>query len=265
MFKKILLLLTIFFFLFPSLSYGAITDNLKVSYKFDESSGNATDDSGNGFTATNSGIVGVTYGSALINNGAIFGVANSYFNVAGLQTYQPTNFTLNVWVYRATGLTTFTNAIASFDDNDIDIGVGGSLNANPNTVVVEVWNGSSTDVCHSTATIPNNTWTMITVDRSSNVTHIYINAGSNDTAGTCTSTPFWESPDTAFHISADANGVGRSFGGTMDIYAIWDRVLTSQERTDIYNSGAGCQYPFCSSGGSTVTSNPFSTFFFGDW
>jgi len=30
----------------------------------------------------------------------------------------------------------------------------------------------------------------------------------------------------------------------MDIFTGWDRVLTSAERTLLYNSGAGLQYPF---------------------
>ena len=37
------------------------------------------------------------------------------------------------------------------------------------------------------------------------------------------------------------------FDGLVDEVGFWKRVLTSQERTDLYNSGSGLEYPFGSS------------------
>lgn len=47
----------------------------------------------------------------------------------------------------------------------------------------------------------------------------------------------------AFTVGAGTGG-DQSANADMDEIGIWNRVLTTQERTDVYNSGAGATYPF---------------------
>lgn len=53
----------------------AILDNIVAYWKQDESSGNATDATGNGYTLTNTGTV--TYAAGRVNNGADYGSTNT--------------------------------------------------------------------------------------------------------------------------------------------------------------------------------------------
>jgi hypothetical protein len=46
-----------------------------------------------------------------------------------------------------------------------------------------------------------------------------------------------------FRIGGDQGGAGL-FEGRIDEVAIWSRVLTSDERTALFNAGAGKYYPF---------------------
>ena len=63
-------------------------------------------------------------------------------------------------------------------------------------------------------------------------------------------------PDTAAFTFGSFDDVGtfaigkesvNYFGGTIDEVGFWKRTLTSGERTQLYNAGAGLAYPFTSS------------------
>jgi len=45
-----------------------------------------------------------------------------------------------------------------------------------------------------------------------------------------------------FNIGSHDDGAGTEWNGLIDEVAIWDRQLTSDERTELYNSGSGLTY-----------------------
>jgi hypothetical protein len=49
--------------------------------------------------------------------------------------------------------------------------------------------------------------------------------------------------DNDLYIGA-SNDLSRDFDGKIDEIGIWNKVLTSNEKTELYNSGNGLQYPF---------------------
>jgi len=219
----------------------AILDNIKAAWSFDESTGNAADSSGNNFTLTNTG---VTYGSTspLVNNYAEWNASGDILRSTTLAAWQPTNFTINVWVYRATDAAAGTQGLFCFGNNDLQVTVVGSADTtNKNKVKILNYGGSDS---LSASTIPNNAWTMITIDHTADgAFHIYFNAGSADlTTGAETTT--WEAGGNNFTVGNQCNETNQPFIGKMDIFTGWDRVLTSAERTLLYNGGGGLQYPF---------------------
>jgi len=50
------------------------------------------------------------------------------------------------------------------------------------------------------------------------------------------------------------------FDGNIDEVGIWDRILTTDEITELYNAGAGLAYPFTVDSGTTTFSTTTSSF-----
>ncbi len=90
------------------------------------------------------------------------------------------------------------------------------------------------------------TWYCLHIwhDSVNNLVGISVNAGTADTAsysgGITDGTG-------AFAIGRDEIGPAGYWDGLIDEVGFWKRVLTSQERTDLYNAGAGFAYPFVTS------------------
>jgi hypothetical protein len=84
-------------------------------------------------------------------------------------------------------------------------------------------------------------------DSVANEIGISVNAGTPDTASHSAgildaNTPFQIGSYSGFSLHTD---------GLLDEVGIWKRVLTSQDRTDLYNSGNGLAYPLTVGGGAT--------------
>lgn len=92
------------------------------------------------------------------------------------------------------------------------------------------------------------TWYFVVAwhDASANTINIQVNDGSVDSTGHSTGV-FNGTSD--FQIGAGNSGA-ESWDGLIDEVGFWKRVLTSQERTDLYNGGSGLAYS--SFGGSSI-------------
>ncbi len=95
------------------------------------------------------------------------------------------------------------------------------------------------------------TWYMVTAwhDATNNQVGIAVNAGTADTAGHSAGVI---DGNGSFKIGADAFAADY-FDGLIDQVGLWKRVLTSGERTSLYNSGNGLSYAAMSGGGATAT------------
>jgi hypothetical protein len=101
--------------------------------------------------------------------------------------------------------------------------------------------------------ISNNTWYNIVITRKYGVeTKIYVNGSSKTVSITAVGTvttpytryePTYQSNQLC-DIGSISNGGGDLLEGKLDAINVWNKVLTQSEITELYNSGAGKQYPF---------------------
>jgi Concanavalin A-like lectin/glucanases superfamily len=109
--------------------------------------------------------------------------------------------------------------------------------------------GGNTDLVQATnfGTASTGTWYLVHAwhDSVNNQIGIAVNAGTPNTksytAGVADSTR-------AFQLGVRAGG-SSYLEGRLDAVALWKRVLSSSERSQLYNSGAGLEYPFGNSAG----------------
>lgn len=224
----------------------ALTDNLVSYYKLDESSGNAADSVGSN-TLTNNG--GATYSAGKINNGVSLASASSQYLQNATPTGLPTGssaFSVSLWLKKTTnpgagvkhGQVYFgTNATRQLCYVEMDGNIGSGN---------QVTFATFADDINSVATLTTGTWYHIVATYDGSVTtKLYVD-GSLDTTRTLA---------TALNIVINAGGlivgadylagaVGGYDNGMIDEVGIWSRALSSTEVSELYNGGAGLQYPF---------------------
>ncbi len=226
--------------------------NLVAYWKLDESSGNASDSSGGGFTLTNNNTV--AYVSAKINNGADFGTANSNKNLVNTTRTGTVNMdrSISMWIKINTDLTggdTYTDVFEwayGSSSNFVGYQVGYIRESSVNAFRVNrdrgcvggesvKFNGptASGGFYHVVMTVSSNTMSLYV--NNSFVSSIALNTGN----GSCNS-------QDGFYVGS--NRVGSGFSSvTVDEVGVWSKALTAGEITQLYNSGNGLSYPFTSS------------------
>lgn len=219
----------------------ALTDNIVSYWKFDESSGNASDSVGS-LTLTNTS---VTYDAGKINNGADCGtgVSSNVGFVGGTPVWNmggSTAKSIAFWFKPNANATAFARIIdfrrsatssgeftmSYYDDTGYKL--AGYLNGNTFSYTV---------------TLTVDTWYFIAVtcDASNNV-KVYIDA-SQVTTGT------WGTAGSGSNHT-QINGANGSISGgfsgpfSFDEMGVWNKELSGAEVTELYNSGTGKQYPF---------------------
>lgn len=210
----------------------ALTDNLVAYYKLDESSGNAADATGNGFTLTNNNTV--SYATGLINNGADLGTSNTNKTLATSTSLGITtgDFTVSFW-YKNDGTD------REFD-GQVSIGTGSYSmiffrNGTNNRWFLATSGGGNTLITES---ITNSTWYFLTMVKSGGTVTVYVNAtskGSTSTLGSSAGVHFTVGgfPDYGWYGTNKIDEVG-----------VWSRALSGAEITSLYNGGSGFAYPF---------------------
>lgn len=226
----------------------ALIDSLQAYWKFDESSGNAADATGNGYTLTNNNTV--SYGTALINNGADYGSANTnkYFyssGTAGVSVDTALSFAGWVNITTAPGSGDAYDLLTlAYTSNDVFYAIeyvnfSGTLRLRAGRARA----GVDDPTLLYTQTLTTGTWFHIayTIDGSRNQ-NLYVN-GSNVVNNTAVSGSGTFNLTTGTYLSQASFG-GRYLSGKMDEWGVWSKELTSGEVTELYNSGAGLAYPF---------------------
>lgn len=218
---------------------GSLTNNLAAYWKLDEASGTRVDSVGaNNLTDGNT----VTQAVGKVVNAAQFTSANSeYLSIADNATLSTgdIDFTIACWVY-FDALGTMEYIVQKFDNSG---GAGEEFRLFYDSSVNRFrWAvGSSTTVLANTFGAPSTgTWYFITCyhDSIANSIGIAVNNGTADTAGLVGGPSNGTGP---FQIGAsDSTGTPGSFmNGRIDEVGFWKRVLTPQERADLYHGGLG--------------------------
>ncbi len=216
----------------------ALTDNLVGFYRFDESSGNASDSSGNSRTLTNNGTA--TYSSGKINNACSLNGSNqrftstdSAFNITGA-------FSVSAW-FNASSVTNPRGIVINkVEDNSVGELYYIKIDT---TIKARTWASSGGFLeLDSTVTPSTGTWYhVVFVKAADNDWKLYVNAGT-PTESTSTR----DGNDTKKNgLCVGANDYGGGvidyFDGLIDAVGVWSRALSSDEVSSLYNSGNGRQ------------------------
>ena len=232
----------------------ALTDQLISYWKLDESSGNAADSVGSN-TLTNVGTA--TYGAGKINNGVdledssvqyltILDASQSGLDITG-------DFSVSMWIKLESQPATDASFSLIDKRKVLTNGQYTVLYQNPNVagkeIINVIWRDSSDnqtsfvnpdDLGLSTGTFYH---IVVTATVATPTAAMYLNGASQTFNSAGTSATSIGDNDGAFFLGA-AIGGAVPFDGMIDEVGIWSRVLTSGEVTELYNAGAGNQYPF---------------------
>lgn len=203
---------------------------------------------GTSLTATGS----PSYSAGKIGNAVDFGSANTTKNLyrtPAILSYNDlgTAWTFNYWFKITTGsvfqyLTRFILHNGANERNvTFELTTG-------NLPEVSAFDGS-VHVVQSPTALSTGTWYMFTARYSSGVMYLYIN-GVQKASVSFSWSGYARTAYSNFSIGAEQLTAGGSlavpFSGLIDEYGVWGRALTTDEITELYNSGNGLQYPFSS-------------------
>jgi hypothetical protein len=228
----------------------SLLNGLVAYWRMDESSGNAADATGNGFTATNVGTV--TYTTGKINNGALLSdTGPKYFDLGSSSSLNPPAFSFAAWVNFSTLVN--SNGLANaIHFREVDGTHFNFLYVRPSGLLAcyVYGNGSvSYDETGSHA-LSLNQWhhLVMTYDSVSGLVG-YVNGAVDGTAAA-------NGPIAAIaansYIGHNNLSSGREPNAIIDEAGIWSRAITSAEVTALYNFGLGTTYPFLAIQGPNV-------------
>lgn len=214
-----------------------LNTNLIAYWDMSEESGTRTDEV-NGYTLTvGNGDPGYAEGingnaAAMRSSGPAADLQHT--TVASLGNLKTTGTTISFWM-KWTGLTVNGTPLVK-------------TNQSYNDMCYEMWNGLAIDIDGGDGTYTDiwqfnnsgysiNTWYHVVIGYDPEAS-VFMKINNVAKTAAVYGTP------TVPHQSADPFLVGVGATGSLDELAIWDRVLSADEITELYNSGSGTFYPF---------------------
>lgn len=251
--RRLLLILLLSLILLPSNAHGALTDSLISYWALDEASGGRID-----AHLTNDLTDNNTTGSAtaIINDGADFERGNSEY-LSILDASQTgldfsSNITIAFWVKlesepTGTGGDGFTiTSKVGVDTNQQFQLVYDNNGGTKRFIFVAYDNGNCTDnknfTINHTLSVGDFHYVVVTYNLSTNTLQIYVDNTSIGTTTGSGTVDAWCNSANPFYISS--TGDGQYVDGVIDEFAIWARILTTDELTELYADGSGFGYPF---------------------
>lgn len=223
----------------------ALIDDAVGAWKLDETSGNLVDEVSS-ITLTPNGTP--LYNQTGIIGGAIASNSNDDFfskatATSALAFGATSDFSVNLWVYITSTSGAFPTIFtsnnhaneAATDTYQIFKGNNGTSNITWRTAT------SGAGVTLESSDLSLNTWHMVTCQRSNSGAdfHLYIDNSLEDSK-TGQSTQNANAANLRF-LSPETD---RQFPGRLDLVNVFDVALSSQNRIDLFNSGAAFDYPF---------------------
>jgi hypothetical protein len=207
----------------------------------------------NDSVSTNHGTLvgGLTYTTGKVGNAFTFNGTNGYvsFPQNAFNSVLTGDFTVSLWVYLTSvgGNQTITCNMSSPSANYWNGWELRMIGAIPSFLM---WNNASTGLRLDGSSLSINTWYNIVLTRKyGSGSKIYINSALSN-SNTNTSNP---SVSGTFYPSIGAlqyDAVNKYYylsnGSKVDGLNMWNKELTADEVTQLYNSGTGTQYPFSS-------------------
>jgi hypothetical protein len=242
--KRIIASLVLLFALSPA-TRADLTTSLVSYWKLDEASGNAVDVHGsNNLTDTNT----VGAGTGKINGARDFELDSSeYFTIADNAALSGSDrdIAMTAWVNMETKAAAMriVSKYGSSGSREYAL-LYNSVSDRFEFQVSSNGTGSTANVSANNLGSPSTgTWYYVIAwhDATNDLIGIQVN---NGTANTTAATGGIFDSTTPFGIGAVASSGGSPFDGLIDEVGFWDRLLTADEKTSLYNSGNGLAYPF---------------------
>lgn len=219
-----------------------LIDDIIGYWKLDEASGNAADATGNGYTGTNSN---VTFTGGKINNCGVFNGSSAKFTITDATALKPTTaFTISAWIYN--------------DNTDASKGIFNSFNNTTNKGIYFykvstnklrlLIDGQNFD---SSASIGTGAWIHVVAVYTGARVYLYINNSQQDMGAWSTNPTYPATNYVKIGCLGDSTDA-HYWDGNIDEVGFWSRALSQTEIGQLYNSGAGFQYPFSTSSTTTV-------------
>lgn len=220
----------------------ALTDSLIAYWKLDEASGSRADaHSTNTLTDNNT----VTSNPGIINTAAQFTAANSESLSAADSAALSTgniDFTIACWVYldskatRETIATKGGGGASTSDEWILDY-----LNTSDRFRFFTGGGSYKIATANNLGSPSTETWYFIVAwhDAAADTVNIQVNDGAIDSTATAGVAP----SDTTQGFKLGQYASSLYMNGRIDEVGFWKRTLTTQERTNLYNGGAGLAYP----------------------
>ena len=229
--------------------------NLYAVYKAES---NANDSLGT-YNGTAQG--GLTYSAGKSGNAFTFNGTNAYVSLPNNSMNFTGDFSISMWIYPTSGLTqsiidnlAYTNGVV-YKGWQLDINNSTGSDTGKITFSIPQGPGGSTGTFwqFTTTALTNNAWNHLSLIRVGGVnTYCWVNNISqaytlSGTGANITTNPTYNALQYvtigAFKQLSGAVGNLVKSGGMIDESYIYNRELTTLERTDLYNSGAGKFYP----------------------
>lgn len=219
-------------------------------WNFDESSGNPADAVGSNTLTNNNS---ATFTTGLIGNAADLerGSSQSFSITDASQTGLDItgDLSLSSWIkfesslaangtmtwidkFLTTNQRAYTIGIETFGGNFIDFSISSDGTGANTTTAQWSWSPSTATWYH----------VVVSYDASAGSATLYINGSQFGSTITGLKTSIFNGTS-PFTLGYDGF---QYFDGLLDMVGVWNVALTSSEVTELYNSGAGVQYPFAS-------------------
>jgi hypothetical protein len=236
----------------------SLLTDLAAAWELDEASGNALDSHSTNTLTETGGTIGSSTGPGGVGNSRDFEFGDTeYFAIADNTAVSTgdIDFTIEVWVNLESGTGSDQDIVSKYDTagNQREYRIFYSTGTSRFS-----WGLSSTGTSQTSAILANGTpslatWYQIIVwhDATNNEMGIAVNAEVSPVVSGYSSGVF--DGTSPFHIGA--RGAASPTGyvdGLIAKVRMWKRVLTSQERTDLYNGGAGLAYTSFGGGASAL-------------
>lgn len=233
-----LFLALIFIFVLSGDSYAALADNLTLALEMEEASGQRNDSTANALHFTDNNTV--TQGVGKIGNAAQFTPTNSeYLSRANNALLQPSGgaMTIEAWI----NLDNVSGTKAIYNKDGVSSNRGFALMVEGQSARIYAWDSVSgfTSVIHPTNMNAGNWYQIIAwFDPADKKAWITLNLGT-PASSTALTNGIISNGTAAVEIGGRGTNNDAYFAGRIDMVRFWQRMLTSDERTALYNSGVG--------------------------
>jgi hypothetical protein len=226
-----------------TLSGGSLTNGLVSYYNLE---GNANDYYGSNNGASNNALYGTNYGK--VGQGAEFG-SGKYIQLPSYLVAPTDSTSINLWFYQlgsGSGNQPQYSTIACGQSDSSENGgywwaciSGTAAYSTGNVSGGFAINGTRYQLDSGVA-IPVNAWTMVTITYDRSTMRIYVNGVlRNSIAASGNIVPYGGGGLGPLRLGREQFAGDNDFNGYEDEPSVWNRALTANEISDLYNAGAG--------------------------